>query len=116
MDLFISAKYSSTMSEESEEPAQEVMISEEQYKLCAVTCLFISAKSFEIEDLVPKSAQLMKFMTDDPIPGEYPNICPLISDCERQVLNTLDWDFEREPTFNSILENFLAMGILVHED
>ena len=109
-----------------------MIISEQQYKLCAVTCLFIAAKSFEIEEFVPKSSDLIRLMNkctindntisqnnvdcSDNKVTEVDNSSPLIPDCERQVLNTLDWDFESEPTFNSILENFLCMGILLEDD
>lgn len=105
MDLFLATK------DDSE-------ISDEQYKLCSVTCLLIAAKSFELDDLVPKSAKLQQIIQ---YPGEHfkvENGCssPLITDCERQVLNSLSWDFETYPTFYSIVSMFRAQGILFNTD
>jgi tryptophanyl-tRNA synthetase len=42
MDIFIST-------------TQKLPVNEDQYKLCAVTCLLVSAKSFERDDLIPKT-------------------------------------------------------------
>lgn len=40
-------------------------VAEDQYKLYAVTCLFIAAKSFERDELIPKSSQLHEFLQLD---------------------------------------------------
>ncbi|TNV84057.1 hypothetical protein FGO68_gene6144 [Halteria grandinella] len=114
MDLFISMKFNLPTKDD-----VTMIISQEQYKLCAITCLFIAAKSFEIEEIIPKSCDLVKMMNEtsgEEIISDITNTFQLIPDCERQVLNTLDWNFESEPTFNSIIENFLAMGILLEQD
>lgn len=54
MDMFIS------MSNENEVPTNE-----ESYKLLAITCLLISAKSYERDDMIPKTSQLQYFLFPD---------------------------------------------------
>jgi hypothetical protein len=50
MDMFISKKASETNKD-----AAEMVVTEEQYKLCAATCILIASKSFERDDLIPKT-------------------------------------------------------------
>jgi hypothetical protein len=50
MDMFISKKASETNND-----AADMVVTEEQYKLCAVTCILIASKSFERDDLIPKT-------------------------------------------------------------
>lgn len=40
----------------------------------------------------------------------------LITDCEREILNTVNWDFEAYPTFYSIMEIFRSQGVLFSSD
>ena len=56
MDLFLSSKMGQ---------CDSVIISDDQYKLCAVTCLLIAAKFFEKDEEVPKSAQLHSLIIGD---------------------------------------------------
>lgn len=50
MDMFISKKASETNKD-----AADMVVTEEQYKLCAATCILIASKSFERDDLIPKT-------------------------------------------------------------
>jgi hypothetical protein len=59
MDMFHSMNVSALHQSELME------VTEDQYKLCAVTCLFIAAKSFERDELIPKSSHLNEFLQPD---------------------------------------------------
>ena len=49
MDMFISQKAKDT------KEGAHMVVTQEQYKLCAATCVLIASKSFERDDLIPKS-------------------------------------------------------------
>ena len=42
--------------------------------------------------------------------------CDLITRCERDILNVLNWNLESYPTFFSVLELFRAQGVLFDTD
>jgi Cyclin, C-terminal domain/Cyclin, N-terminal domain len=95
-----------------------VLQTEEQYKVCAATCLLIAAKAFERDEEIPKSASLHRLIVGESevIHVEHGCSSPLITLWERYVLNSLNWDFESFPTFYSILEVFRAQGVLFEHD
>ena len=78
-----------------------MVVSEEQYKQCAATCILIAAKSYERDETIPKSQQFHEFLTQEAT-------TTTIIECERQILNTLSWEIESYPTFFSLLEIFRA--------
>ena len=65
-------------------------------KLCATTCLFIAAKSNESDTNIPSSLDLHKHMVgaDEAIASEYDCSSPMITACERQILNDLKWNLD----------------------
>ena len=69
MDMFISKKASETAKE-----TTVFLVTEEQYKLCAVTCILIASKSFERDDVIPKTTQFQEFLSQK---------TNTIIDCER---------------------------------
>ena len=49
MDMFLSMGQSADIAKSEE-------VTDDQYKLYSVTCLFIAAKSFERDEIIPRSA------------------------------------------------------------
>lgn len=82
--------------------------------LCAATCLFIAAKSNESDQNIPTSLDLHKHMVgpDVTIPCEYECSSPMITRCERQILNGLNWNLDTVPSFYPIVNIFRAQGVL----
>lgn len=80
-----------------------MIVTEEQYKLCAATCILIASKSYERDETIPKSHQFQEYLIAT---QEATNAT--IIECERQILNTLSWEIESYPTFFSLLEIFRA--------
>jgi hypothetical protein len=95
--------------------SQHIPNDEESYKLIAVTCLLVSAKSYERDDMIPKSSHLQHFLKLNLGDNQYTR-SEKITSCERQILNTIDWHLETYPTFFSVLEIFRSQGVLFDSD
>jgi len=39
-----------------------MVVIDEQYKLCAATCLLIASKSFERDEVIPNSLKIQEFL------------------------------------------------------
>ena len=77
--------------------------------------MLIAAKSYEKDDKIPKSAQLIRYLTNVNIFSESIHGCSSgkIVRCEREVLNTISWDYENQPIFYDIIGRLHLYSLIV---